>query len=687
MVNYEQMELIESMESSAESPVSPTLSQGIGKAGKILAHFTPTSSDCFAKLDQNLQWLKMSRGYSQLTLDGSPEIYSETLPKNGMLLGGKLYPVPSLGELMRESGYLSQQSEKTLLPTPKHMDKATAGVKAHKKGQQKHLSVAVRKLLPTPVLTNNKTKLLLNPEFTERMMGFPQGWTDEKCDRLEEPELLQLDRLNDYLPLALCEEKLKHRIRLGQIGNAIVPQVGSIMFDLVAEVLDRDEISDCLRQPSDRPSKPISFTHTSDRLLIGQKTVTRRKWKDVTAKIFTRYYQQGRLIDAYDKSPRNGGKCIAQIKLTQPPYKEKLADMPVSDLAAEGGMCQTVEEFIDTYFGGDRSSEIWVIRFEVISKLPRCNENKDFQQSVIPETTQKVLSSVIDEQIVDKLFPKKSKSDKQKNDRNCGRFEKLDKTVGRYAGNEAQFYELAIALLEIKTDKLYKKVGYRGFRKYCSDRHNLKKTYVDDLIRAIPIYENIPEDIDKSDITESHCRELRKIKDPQERSRCIKAVANTGTITAKAIANAHREMKIKKINNKHKPNLPKVGSVVRITSKHDQLATPIRHPKDVGTLQRSSKKYNGYWGIVREKYEFTIDIAVLGGNLSAVNPQDFIYLNDADAEFCQKLLERLNNIYTQPKINDTAKGVLIAIASRPYPLLEEMDECLLSCLEERINDR
>lgn len=40
--------------------------------------------------------------------------------------------------------------------------------------------------------------------------------------------------------------------------------------------------------------------------------------------------------------------------------------MPESDVAAEGGMVATVEEFVNKYFEGDRDLEVWVVRFEFI---------------------------------------------------------------------------------------------------------------------------------------------------------------------------------------------------------------------------------------------------------------------------------------------------------------------------------
>jgi DNA (cytosine-5)-methyltransferase 1 len=105
----------------------------------------------------------------------------------------------------------------------------------------------------------------------------------------------------------------------------------------------------------------ISFGWTAQYLPV--KTVTRRDWKDSHAEKFIRAYERGDRVVALDKDKRYGGKQIGWCKLVCPPYKEKLADMPASDLLAEGGMVDTTKEFIDKYFDGDSSLYVWVIRF------------------------------------------------------------------------------------------------------------------------------------------------------------------------------------------------------------------------------------------------------------------------------------------------------------------------------------
>jgi hypothetical protein len=90
----------------------------------------------------------------------------------------------------------------------------------------------------------------------------------------------------------------------------------------------------------------ISFSMTVDELLAGEKTVTRRDWKSSYMWSWQQWYEEGRLVhDAYDQIPIAGGEKIGEIRLTDRPYWERLDEMPESDLAAEGGMVETLEEF------------------------------------------------------------------------------------------------------------------------------------------------------------------------------------------------------------------------------------------------------------------------------------------------------------------------------------------------------
>lgn len=120
---------------------------------------------------------------------------------------------------------------------------------------------------------------------------------------------------------------------------------------------------------------PVSFGWTADRLLAGMKTVTRRTWQDKYAQIFVKAYQQGKLVPAFDKDRRYGGKAIGYLKLTCEPYKESILDMPNADVKAEGFPELTWGQFVNKFFpdksravrdghGNENDEIVWVIRFE-----------------------------------------------------------------------------------------------------------------------------------------------------------------------------------------------------------------------------------------------------------------------------------------------------------------------------------
>jgi hypothetical protein len=108
----------------------------------------------------------------------------------------------------------------------------------------------------------------------------------------------------------------------------------------------------------------LSFAITKEAFLEGKKTVTRRAWSDTHFRMWVRLWDTHRRIhDAWDNSPRAGGKRIGRLRLTHRPYKEKLARMPATDLKAEGDICSSIEEFC-SIIGKTPRDYVTVIRFE-----------------------------------------------------------------------------------------------------------------------------------------------------------------------------------------------------------------------------------------------------------------------------------------------------------------------------------
>lgn len=122
----------------------------------------------------------------------------------------------------------------------------------------------------------------------------------------------------------------------------------------------------------------ISFAQTLPELMcedkLRRKKQTRREWKDSYAQGFINALDRAKeagypylAVRALDKSYRNGGKQIGWALVQSAPLKQTIAKMDRGHLFNEGGICQTVQEFADRYFGGNLDLEVWVINFEFIS--------------------------------------------------------------------------------------------------------------------------------------------------------------------------------------------------------------------------------------------------------------------------------------------------------------------------------
>jgi len=122
--------------------------------------------------------------------------------------------------------------------------------------------------------------------------------------------------------------------------------------------------------------KIISFAWTTETLIKRLKTVTRRDWSDNYAKRF----HKGDFCKAYDKSPRNGGRGVGIIRLTDEPYKEPLSAMSDDEEKAEGGLWGSAEAFIDAFCEGAGVTpdyKLWVIRFQIVEIYPNKNPWND----------------------------------------------------------------------------------------------------------------------------------------------------------------------------------------------------------------------------------------------------------------------------------------------------------------------
>ena len=114
----------------------------------------------------------------------------------------------------------------------------------------------------------------------------------------------------------------------------------------------------------------LSFGWTASAIRKRLKTVTRRDYDDA----YMAKFKPGALVDAYDKSPRVGGKKIATIRIVTV-HREPVAMMLAkreyaeSEWKKEGGaICwPTVEEFLQTAWKDTHGDPVR-IEFEYVNK-------------------------------------------------------------------------------------------------------------------------------------------------------------------------------------------------------------------------------------------------------------------------------------------------------------------------------
>ena len=109
--------------------------------------------------------------------------------------------------------------------------------------------------------------------------------------------------------------------------------------------------------------KIISFAHTSHKLILGEKTETRRFWDDKYASSF----KSGDVCQAWSKSPRFKGQFIAIIKLVQDPFKQPLREVNDVDEISEGHLWGNAAGYIEAMGGPDLVP--YVVRFELLKIL------------------------------------------------------------------------------------------------------------------------------------------------------------------------------------------------------------------------------------------------------------------------------------------------------------------------------
>lgn len=224
----------------------------------------------FASLSQDGLWQKTCAGYSQSLLPGfggeDSELYSETWPKWGIVLGGHAMELPMLERRMNESECLLwHTSDCSGRRSPKSKQQGVNNqVKAYWRTPQSHngaqgpkskmfyeeclktgqsaitLVDQVKNQLANKVKLN-KTEGQLNADWVELLMGLPIGWTDIDVanEDIESwtgwPAAINVEQYAYEPPRVIVGQKNRAK-RLKALGNGCVPQQVYLVFAAIVEV-------------------------------------------------------------------------------------------------------------------------------------------------------------------------------------------------------------------------------------------------------------------------------------------------------------------------------------------------------------------------------------------------------------------------------------------------------------------
>ena len=122
--------------------------------------------------------------------------------------------------------------------------------------------------------------------------------------------------------------------------------------------------------------------------------------------------------------------------------------------------------------------------------------------------------------------------------------QELERLEGIIRRNLQSFYEMGLALMEIRDQGLYRDVlGFETFEAYCKAKWDMKRTYAFYMIESAKVIDNV-HNCEQKPATESQVRPLSRLDPEKQREAWAKAVSTApeGKVTAKHVQQVVRGM-------------------------------------------------------------------------------------------------------------------------------------------------
>lgn len=260
------------------------------------------------------------------------------------------------------------------------------------------------------------------------------------------------------------------------------------------------------------------------------------------------------------------------------------------------------------------------------------------------------------------------------------------------------FYKVAMALKQIKSNQLYKELGYKSFETYCQERWGWGRTYAFYQVKAAGVIENLSEKTftpgEQNELqgnlplptSEKQIRTLSTYSSALQPVIWEKAVveAGGGVPTSKIVEKVAKEVVEEMVSSKSEEFSTALTSIETSIEEQDLVSEDVA---DICIIQAGEeselKGYQGCWCVIETVREFSCDVLVYDRRLELVKPE-FLEKLSCGAEQKSRaiaLMKRLQEIAKVEVVDRMINAILVELGKRRDFSLSVREERILAFIE------